>query len=389
MKNPYTPGYDAIPPVLAGRAEELREVGYLTTNLIENSPHSSDIVLYGPRGNGKTALLNNVALHLRAEKKINVIKRSAYLLKDPVTLQSILSGRPIPRSETVRTKGSECLGLGSTRVGRERDTSTVFKSLAADIVEVTSDIFKKRPTLLMIDEAHRIAPDVLGLINEIAMNAKTDAIPFNFVLAGRPGLPAHLRTLDATFLNRAQQIRLDRLDPQSTEQALFEPLVDRGFKIQLSDDERTKVIDRTQGYPHFIQCVGFAVWEAASDFETKSVDVRVLAGAGASFEKRIEAMYGDRLDEMASANLFDHAVVVANLFRTGVDSIHQEQLEDELSAADDAEIGSEVLQKLIDLDFVWKSQGNSRMYEPGIPSLMDHVLADDHARKSGLHPSNT
>jgi len=56
-RNPFRPGAGKMPPLLAGRQEEQKTLlNFLDRTRKYDSP-DSDIVLIGPRGNGKTALL--------------------------------------------------------------------------------------------------------------------------------------------------------------------------------------------------------------------------------------------------------------------------------------------------------------------------------------------
>ena len=54
---PFRPGAGGLPPYLAGREGEQRLFRELLQDLQRGVPSSSEVVLYGPRGNGKTALL--------------------------------------------------------------------------------------------------------------------------------------------------------------------------------------------------------------------------------------------------------------------------------------------------------------------------------------------
>lgn len=54
---PFKPGFGGMPPHLAGRQEEQDLFRGLLTDMENGEPLASDVVLYGPRGNGKTVLL--------------------------------------------------------------------------------------------------------------------------------------------------------------------------------------------------------------------------------------------------------------------------------------------------------------------------------------------
>ena len=54
----FTPGTGATPPVLAGREREQEVLNGCLARMAGGRSPPQDVVLVGPRGNGKTALLN-------------------------------------------------------------------------------------------------------------------------------------------------------------------------------------------------------------------------------------------------------------------------------------------------------------------------------------------
>ena len=56
-ENPFVPGQGLIPPCLAGRKSERSLIQNHLDQLARKRPLGTNLILYGPRGNGKTALL--------------------------------------------------------------------------------------------------------------------------------------------------------------------------------------------------------------------------------------------------------------------------------------------------------------------------------------------
>ena len=71
-RNPFTPDFDVPPPVLAGREKELKILSQMATDL-DTGSNVRSIVLYGPRGNGKTALLNSSDRYKPRRTRIRIV----------------------------------------------------------------------------------------------------------------------------------------------------------------------------------------------------------------------------------------------------------------------------------------------------------------------------
>ena len=63
--NPFRPGAGQVPPFLAGRDSELALADRRLDELARGIPPAQGILFYGPRGNGKTALLEVIARRTR------------------------------------------------------------------------------------------------------------------------------------------------------------------------------------------------------------------------------------------------------------------------------------------------------------------------------------
>ena len=58
IRNPFKPGRGATPPYLAGRENEQNRLREILADMADGDSPAADIVMYGPRGMGKTVLLN-------------------------------------------------------------------------------------------------------------------------------------------------------------------------------------------------------------------------------------------------------------------------------------------------------------------------------------------
>lgn len=375
-KNPYTPGYDHIPPVLAGRDSERRRLKEIVDALASDGTAATDLIIYGPRGNGKTALLNHLHDELKQNSNVVSIIVVSSELKTAEDLYQVLLGEPISLQQTKSTSFQAKVGLSGTGVQTEHGTELLFEHGTADFIKHCIAVMHKRPTLLIVDEAHRMAQKPFDAILSLARASKRGETKFGFVLSGTPGLPGHLRDMGSTYLNRAPRMRIERLNAEATRTALFSPLKQGEYTVELNEAQETRLIECTQFYPHFIQCVGHAVWDSAQATGKRKVDFEVVQSAETVWQERIDEMYADRLEELSEQELMPYAVNIARLFRENGqnDKIGEEVINRVLHEQGAGEKRMQVTKALFDLGFLWRSSGGLLRYEAAIPSLMDHVL---------------
>ena len=385
MPNPYTPGYDAVPPVLAGRDSERRELDRITNALASKRSFTSDVVVYGPRGNGKSALLGDLSKRLDKRTPINVVKVMATEVKDRTSLYLTLIGRKVPTREILGKKIGGSLGFLGTKAGADANASQTFEVTDHALKNLAVKAMSSRPTLLMVDEAHRVTGDVLDAIRELAAKAKGGEVIFNYVLAGPPSLPRYLRSMNSTFMDRAMLIRVDRLDRESTRTALFAPINESGYALELTDEQTQGLVDQTQGYPHFIQVLGYEMWDAAEAKAREIIDTEVLEEARPKWTGQIEAMYNERIDDLEKADLFAAATAVARAFlASNALSLPVEDISKFIEGSAGERAPADILNALNGEGYLWPTRRSPREYSAGIPSLMDHVLAQGRDRRDSL-----
>ena len=94
---------------------------------------------------------------------------------------------------------------------------------------------RKKAVVVLLDEAHTLGPKSAGHCSTPGQRVRGEA-PFLLVLAGTPGLPAHLGTMNASFWSRLGQGRLGigLLSEAAAREALVEPLAAHGTGIDPS-----------------------------------------------------------------------------------------------------------------------------------------------------------
>lgn len=341
-RGPFRPGPGGMPPHLAGREDEQLLLRDVLADLAEGMPPRAEIVLHGPRGNGKTVLLRWLEQEVAAFPPLEVVRLAAAEAPNEAALAGFV-WRP---------------GQGGVPPLR------VILSARA----------RKNPLVVLIDEAHTLDLELGRVLLNASQQVGRD-LPFLLVLAGTPNLETHLNRMGASFWGRAEQLRIGRLDPGGTRAGFREPFANAG--IEAADGALDEMIRLSQGYPYFIQLLGDAVWHAAHEAHAAPRRVeRAGVDAGVPrFDAAKDAYYRNRFEELERRSLLAVGRAVADGFE-GRDVLGFDELNASVRLAlGDAPEHAQVVaarDALRDLGFIWLA-GARPEWEPGIPSLMDYV----------------
>ncbi len=372
----FVPGSGVTPPLLAGREGPLQKLADLVGYLQEGgSAAPGDVVLLGPRGNGKTVLLN--AFRQQSDgKDIDILSLKAKQVSDEVRLAIYLL-----RQREVSMKDAEALKLDKGKVGLNFVSGELSRMNREDReAHMTTHLFdllaarcRNRPLMVTIDEAHTLDVETGRLLLNTSQAVRETGAPFLLALAGTPNLRDHLDLMSATFWDRAEIISVGRLDSAATRAALLEPLKASGVSVE---HEALEVVStESQQYPYFIQAWGKALCLALRDRKATHIDTLLVDAARPIFAERRIDYYEKRYEELIRQDLLEAAKAVSAGFEDAqvVDSdVLKENLVAALSL--DSQGALDLLRKLSHLGFIWKPPA-SIYYEPGIPSLMGYVLA--------------
>ena len=363
VSGPFRPGTGGLPPYLAGRADEQAVFRSLLAQLDRGEPAPTEVILYGPRGNGKTALLRWIEKVAAPSYSVDVVA----LTPSDIQTRLQLAERLLPglwwkgiRPDTIAVRGV------TWRPGKDAPVPTPREVLAARA--------SKRPLLLLLDEAHTLDPRVgRELLN--AAQAVGRKAPFLLVLAGTPDLRDHLGTMGASFWNRSRKLRVGRLDDSAAADAIRLPL--KSEDTSISEEALVHVVRESHGYPFFLQLWGAALWHRAhADPSLPSQDLTTAdtAACQSLFDSEKNDYYLDRYNELARAELLEVARSVAELFaeRRQVNSREILAAVRRAPGFDDGEKAVAAQRTLDHLGFLWQAAGTPH-WEPGIPSLMDYI----------------
>ena len=244
---PFRPGTGCLPPYLAGRAREQAQIEAILGILRRGKPPPSALIFFGPRGNGKTALLNWTRLQA-LERRINVLCLGTIEIRTEQSLLNQLS------SDSWWTRLVEA-------VSSRRAAARLRRSGASSTAGALAKLARRSPTILLIDEAHTLDPEVGGLLLHGVQTVALDGGPLLLVLAGTPDLTRNLRKMHAPFWERSAIHPLRRLDQAASSEAIRIPLKEAGKEI--AADALESVVADSQGYPFFLQLWGKALWDEA------------------------------------------------------------------------------------------------------------------------------
>ena len=401
-ENPFRPGYGEAPPELAGREREKEVIGMRLRGLLKHGSRQG-FAIYGPRGMGKTALLDWITQECQkaadqSGRKLAVIESSApEMLRSADALSDAIKTRRTLRPSAVgRMRSADALSGAPSKTQRFISAAHGIRRKAAAAAKAY--IKAKAPTLiwrarprkmllracettplvLLLDEAHATANLQPGLYQEFtnAAQAAAQSRPFLLVLAGTPDLPDALKQIESTFIRRAQSLGISLLDEAGAKQAIRKPLKDDG--VVIDEDALSFAVEDGQRYPYFLQLWGRELWQTAmaqSKGHLTKADA-LAAQAAVALSKTEE--YNARYDEIAENDLTRAAAeAVVNAFqdREAMNSDHmrahvRKSLPPHLPESETAE----QLKTLRHLGFVWVRPGESAV-RPGIPSLMDYTRA--------------
>ena len=361
---PFRPGPGGLPPYLAGRGSEQAIFRRLLSGLQDGLAPPREVVLHGPRGNGKTALLAWLQREAAGYPGVDVLRLTpADIPNEPRLVQRVL-----PTTWLQRLTPSEVSIRGVTWLTGRNESAPLDEVLAARV--------RKKPLVLLLDEAHTLDGEVGSTLLNTSQKIGRD-LPFLLVLAGTPSLRSHLNTMNVSFWNRAERRPVGRLDPSAAGEAIRQPL--HGENIDIDEDVLAHVVRESHGYPYFVQLWGDALWRQATEAAEPEARRRLTRAAAdavqSAFDREKNDYYLDRYEELETLDLLPVARTVAEAF--GAQPLLDDaRLETAVLRGLGARCGADLLtaakENLRHLGYVWRPEATP-LWEPGIPSLMDYV----------------
>jgi hypothetical protein len=317
-RNPFAPGAGSRPPELAGRDATLETARTSCIRALKGRSARS-LMLLGLRGTGKTVLLNEIRRIAEDEglltSKLEAPERESLarlLYPEMRKVLRLLSSTEAAKQIAARgLKGLRSFAsvfkieVAGVEVGVEPEPGLADSGdLQYDLPDLFGVIGRAAKAagkgwILLIDEVQYLtATDLSALIVSIHRISQ-DGLPILLVGAGLP----QVARLAGEAKSYAERLFLypgvGALDPKSAAQAVEKPIIDEEASIEPA--ALRIIIDRTQGYPFFLQEWASVAWNNAEGPEITIDDVNhSYAETLASLD---EGFFKVRMDRLTKAEV--------------------------------------------------------------------------------------
>ncbi len=247
-QNPFAPGFGGkAPPLIAGRENEKKQILAVVEDTLQGAPGSQDAILIGPRGMGKTTLLNWLRQHVERGRKTGSLS-SRVRIEGPVSrIHEPWEIDLLFRKKSIFSK-LKVVEIGARHIRGKLDLNERrHAELVGQVVRQT----KKSPLIVLIDEAHELSGKQLQALFCITQDSRNRGGAVIVVMAGTPHLMERLVDARVTFAERAEYVDVGPLDSDASREAIMAPLRDFGG-IGIAQDALEAVVQNSQQYPYFL-----------------------------------------------------------------------------------------------------------------------------------------
>lgn len=309
ITNPYNPGAGTPPPELAGR-DELRDKVRICIERLRIGNSAKSLILVGLRGVGKTVLLDRMrsdaegtgiqTLRIEApENKSLPAMLAPELRKALLRMNTIESAKEVSQ-RALRALAGFAKGLklkfADIEVGFDyepepglADNGELESDLTALLVQ-TGEVAKAANTVMVmfIDELQYVKEGQFGALISALHRCAHLRLPITLVGAGLPQLLALAGEAKSYSERLFEYPQVDKLNTSAALDALRKPAHELG--VNYTDEAALAIVEKTQGYPYFLQEWGKHTWDLATNSPitvdvVKTATQLTIAGLDESFFK--------------------------------------------------------------------------------------------------------
>lgn len=282
VRNPFTPGAGSRPPLLVGRDNELDAIEVAVKRLALGRFERS-ILLKGLRGVGKTVLLNEFGRIAEGEGWINSHFEATEDIRVATAMATVTRRVLLELSFKERAKDRARRALGALRsfvkvhiptgqagtlvidfearpgVADSGDLDGDLSGLFTEVGETAREA--GTGVLLTLDEIQYLARSELSALIVGLHRVSQLGLPLLLAGAGLPSLPGLAGEARSYAERLFSYVDIGSLGPADARTALVQPVQDEG--ADWTEAAITRVLERTEGYPYFLQEFGKQAWNVA------------------------------------------------------------------------------------------------------------------------------
>jgi energy-coupling factor transporter ATP-binding protein EcfA2 len=284
IANPYAPGAGTPPPALVGR-DQIIDTAAIGMRRVLAKRTSQHLMLTGLRGVGKTVLLGKLA-GVAEHVGFRVIRIEAVGGDDTIRTflrqaRRVLDGMDHSGhvARALRSIESVSLTVLGTGFNIDRFDAVPDRDALADVVTDLGAAAGEDGLGIMIaiDEAQLLDQHDLRRLLAGVHRCGQDGLPVYCLLAGLPNLVGEVARA-ATYAERMFTVSdLGPLTPEQVVTAVAVPA--RELQVSWSREATDEIVDRSDGFPFFVQTWAYHTWNAAQDDPISADDVRRAAPA--------------------------------------------------------------------------------------------------------------
>jgi hypothetical protein len=301
ISNPFAPGAGTPPPELAGR-KDVRETVRIAMERVRRGRPTKSVLMIGLRGVGKTVLLDRMRDDAEATG-IHTVRleapesRSLPALLAPQLRQALLRLSRQERAKVLAERGLRALAgfakalkvkYDDIEVGLDfepepglADNGDLEHDLQA-LIEAAGEAAKSGDTALaiFIDELQYVEEEQLAALITALHRAAQRQLPIVLVGAGLPQLRGHMGRAKSYAERLFDFPEIGPLNEEAARQALAKPAEAEGASFE--PDALDAVLDKTRGYPYFLQEWGKHSWDTANESPISAADVELASTTAVS-----------------------------------------------------------------------------------------------------------
>lgn len=329
LRNPFAPGAGSPPPKLAGR-DDILERTAITLGRVKAGRSAKSFIVVGLRGVGKTVLLNEVyeraqelgycAIQIEAHEN-----RSLPNLLIPKLRQIILRLDKIGMAADAGKKALRVLAAFANAIKMKVDDVEFGLSIepetgsadSGDLETDLADLFeevaraasrKETAIALIVDELQYLSEPEMSAIIMAMHRIQQRRLPMVLIGGGLP-LILSIAGRSKSYAERLFDYpRVGALEDADAREAVIEPVEAEGASIE--PDAVEAIIEKTKGYPYFIQTWGHHAWNYA---QSENILVSDIEGATSEATRSLdESFFQVRFDRLTNAEK-DYLFAMAKL----------------------------------------------------------------------------